>query len=71
MSIWSKNYKSFLVLLKKARLESKLTQVQAAKKLKKEQSYISKCESGERRVDIGELKDFAHLYKKPLSYFTD
>ncbi|MBI4430969.1 MAG: helix-turn-helix transcriptional regulator [Candidatus Omnitrophica bacterium] len=69
MSIWSKEYKVFLHKLKKARVESDFTQVAVAKKLKKEQSYVSKCESGERRVDVVELKEFAHLYRKPLSYF--
>ena len=70
MAQWSTEYKLFRGKLKKARLDAKLTQVQAAKKLKKPQSYIAKCESGERRVDVLELKRFAHLYKKPLSFFS-
>ena len=70
MSIWSDNYKKFLEKLKKARLESGLTQVAVSQKLDKPQSYVSKCELGERRVDIAELKEFAKLYKKPMSYFT-
>lgn len=70
MSIWSASYKSFLEKLKKARLEVGLTQVEVAKRLNKKQSYVSKCESGERRVDIVELKEFAQLYKKPVSFFT-
>ena len=70
MSIWTKDYKLFLEKLRKARREAGLTQVGAAKKLKKKQSYISKCESGERRVDIAELKEYARLYGKRVSYFT-
>jgi len=31
---------------------------------------VAKCESGERRVDVVELLDFAKLYKKPLTYFA-
>ena len=69
MEIWSKEYKSFLKRLRQARKDSGLSQVQVAKKLKKPQSYISKCESGERRVDIVELKCIASLYKKSLKYF--
>jgi transcriptional regulator with XRE-family HTH domain len=70
MSVWQKDYKRFLAKLKKARANSELTQVEVAKKLKKKQSYVSKCESGERRVDIAELKDFARIYGKRASYFV-
>jgi hypothetical protein len=28
------------------------------------------CESGERRVDVVELAEFARLYRKPLSFFA-
>ena len=57
-------------LLRQARKGCGLTQVEAAERLKKPQSFISKCESGERRVDALELIAFARLYKKPLSYFA-
>ncbi len=56
--------------LKQARLDSGLTQAEAASKLKKPQSFVSKSEAGERRVDAIELEDFARLYGKPLLYFT-
>lgn len=67
--IYSKRYQKFLKRLRKARKESALTQVEAADALEKPQSYVSKCENGERRVDIIELSDFAELYKKPLDFF--
>ena len=70
MEIWSKEYQDFLKRLRKARADVRLTQVEAANKLGKPQSYVSKCESGERRVDVVELKKFAVLYKKPTSYFN-
>jgi hypothetical protein len=47
-----------------------LTQVEVAKKLRRPQSYVSKCESGERRVDVVELAEFARLYRKGLPYFV-
>ena len=46
-----------------------MTQVQAAQKLKKPQSYVSKIERGERRIDIVELQQFLKIYKKGLSDF--
>jgi transcriptional regulator with XRE-family HTH domain len=63
-------YHRFLNKLKIARQEAGLTQVEAARKLAKPQSFISKCESGERRVDVIELQDFARLYQRDLSYFV-
>ena len=59
----------FAERLKRARLEAGLTQVETAKKLKRPQSYISKAEAGEQRLDIVELKRFASLYKKSIDYF--
>ena len=44
--------------------------IQVAKALGKHQSFVAKCESGERRVDVIELSEFAHIYKKPLEYFV-
>ena len=70
-SVYSAEYKTILSRLKKARLESKLNQSEVAKKLRKPQSYISKVESGERRLDVVELKKLAGIYKKPVSFFID
>ena len=69
-SIRTKEYQDFAERLKKARLGAGLTQVGAAKKLKRPQSYISKAEAGEQRLDIVEIKKFAKLYKKDISYFA-
>lgn len=68
-SIHSKEYKVVLQRLKTARIEANLTQVQVAKKLGHHQSYISKIESGERRIDVVELNRLAKLYGKRVSYF--
>jgi transcriptional regulator with XRE-family HTH domain len=55
--------------LRSARLEAGFTQVDACKKLKKPQSYISKIERGERKIGAVELGEFAKIYQKDVSYF--
>lgn len=67
----SAQYKSFLERLRTARRQAGLTQAHAARRLGRPQSFISKCESGERRVDAVELGGFARLYRKPLTFFLD
>ncbi len=53
---------AFLVRLRAARERAGLTQWEAARRLGKHQSYISKSEAGERRVDAVEGVTFAALY---------
>jgi len=54
-SLYSKRYSQFLTLMKRARIESGLTQTDVATRLGRPQSFVSKCESGERRVDVAEF----------------
>jgi len=68
-SLHSKEYRGIIQRLKEARIEVGLSQQEVADKLKKPQSYISKIESGERRLDVAEIKKFADIYKKRLDYF--
>lgn len=69
-TIHSKEHKAIVARLRRARLDAGFKQVDAAKKLRKQQSYISRCESGEHRLDVIELREFAKLYGKPLDFFT-
>jgi transcriptional regulator with XRE-family HTH domain len=66
---YSQKNNKLLGKLHSARLEAGLTQVEASKKLKKPQSYLSKIERGERKIEAIELGNFAKLYNKPLDYF--
>jgi transcriptional regulator with XRE-family HTH domain len=68
-SLHSARYRQFLKRLQQARRQAGLTQVEVARALRKHQSFVSKCESGERRVDVVELEDFAKLYRKPIAFF--
>lgn len=69
-TIRTREYADFVGKLRKARLEAGLRQVDVAKKLKRTQSYVSRVEVGEQRLDILELKKFADLYKKDINYFV-
>ena len=68
-SVYTKEYKLIIERLKKGRIEAELAQQAVADKLGKPQSYISKIESGERRLDVAEIKKFAVIYKKDVSFF--
>lgn len=69
-AIYTKDHNAIVERLKQARLEIGFGQVEVAKKLGKTQSYLSKIESGQRRFDVLQLKEFAKLYKKSLDYFV-
>jgi transcriptional regulator with XRE-family HTH domain len=68
-SIYSDEYRAIVAKLKEARIKQGLTQNDAAKKFGVGQSFISKVESGQYRLDIVQLKEFAKLYAKPISFF--
>lgn len=69
-TIRSKEYRDFVGKLRKARLDAGLRQIDVAKKLKRTQSYVSRVEVGEQRLDILELKKFADLYGKDINHFV-
>lgn len=69
-SIYKDEHQKIVERLKQARLDAGLGQVEVAKKLSRTQSYVSKIESGQRRFDVLQLKEFAKVYKKPLDFFV-
>jgi len=68
-TIYSKTQQNLVNKLKKARQDAGLEQQDVAKKLGTTQSYVSKLESGQRRVDVIQLKELARIYKKKINYF--
>jgi len=52
-------YKRLRELLVRERKRAGLSQAELAAKLGKPQSYVSKCELGERRVDVVEFVEIA------------
>lgn len=55
-SIHTRQYGTVLRLLRQAREDACITQVQLAKALRKSQSFVSKVERGETRLDIIQLR---------------
>ncbi len=62
-SAFSRKYTRFRQLLADARRAAGLTQVELAKKLGRPQSFISKVEQGERRLDVVEFLEVARALK--------
>lgn len=58
-SVFTSDYEGFLVLLVTARKSACLTQMQLAEILKRPQSFVSKYERGERRLDVIEFIEVA------------
>ena len=59
-SLFSREYKRFCALLLAERQAAHLTQAEVARRLRKPQSFVSKYEQGERRLDVVE---FLHIAK--------
>lgn len=71
-SIYSEQYSVFLGCLREEREKAGITQVQLADRLgeRATQSFVSKCERGERRLDIAELRAFCQAIGIPLDDFV-
>lgn len=57
-------------LLRRQRETAGLVQVEASSRLGKPQSYLSKIERGERRLDVLELRALCKLYGKDFRDFV-
>lgn len=68
-ALQARRYRAFLDRLRQAREDADMTQVELAKALGRSQTWVSKCELGERRVDFVELEDLAAALGKPLDWF--
>ena len=72
MSIFSSRYRALVRQIVVARKRACLTQLEIAKRLEKPQSYVSKSETGERRLDFVELVDLIEaLGLSPLDFIQE
>lgn len=69
-TITSQAYTHFLDCLRQTREKAELTQEQLAERLGETQSFVSKCERGERRLDVLELREFCLAMDTTLEKFV-
>jgi len=55
--------------LRQARRDAGMTQAQVAEHLGVRQTFVSKVELGERRIDPVELRRFAEVYGRGVDWF--
>ena len=70
-SITSQEYRTFLRQLRLARKRSGLNQIELAARIGETQSFVSKCERGERRLDVMELRVFCRAFGISMSAFIE
>ena len=66
-SRFTRKYAQLLHVLKAARQEAGLTQTEVGRRFGAHASFVSKCESGERRIDVVELAEFCQAYGVTVS----
>ena len=65
----SRQYAQMLRALRQARKDAGITQAEVGKKFDSHASFVSKCETGERRIDAVELAEFCRIYGVDLIEF--
>ena len=69
-SVFTSDYQILLRELRRVRRDAGLTQADLAQRLAQTQSFISKCERGERRIDVVELRHFCNAMGVTFSDFV-
>lgn len=69
--LWDPRRKALQNALKAVRLKSGMTQKNLSALLGKPQSYVSKYENGERRIDFIEVLEICEVLHLPLVQLTD
>jgi transcriptional regulator with XRE-family HTH domain len=70
-SVFSQRYARLCSALIRARHDAELTQIDLAKKLRRPQSFVSKYERGERRLDVVEFIEVTEVLRVAPSEVID
>ncbi len=70
-NLYTKNQRELLALLREVRLEAELRQEDVAEEIGEPQSFVSKYEIGERRLDILELREICEALGISLAEFVE
>jgi len=69
-SIHTREYQILRHLLRECREAANITQVELAERLEQTQSFVSKCERGELRLDVIQLRSFCTCMDMDLLTFV-
>lgn len=69
--LWDARNQAFQQAIKAIRKEAGLTQAQLATGLNKPQSYVSKYESGERKLTFWEVRDICDACETTITKFNN
>lgn len=69
-TIYSREQQKLIALLRQLRVDAELRQVDLAKRLRRPQSFVSKYETGERRLDLIELREVCAALGVPILEFV-
>ncbi len=69
-SVFTSEYELLRRMLREFRQRANITQVDLAARLNETQSFVSKCERGERRLDLVQLHGFCKALEIPLLDFV-
>ena len=69
-SVFTREYDVLREMLRDYRRRARLTQIDLAARLNETQSFISKCERGERRLDLVQLRAFCTALQVSLRAFV-
>ena len=68
-SVYTRQYRRFRALLTEARKTAGLTQTALSMQLERPQSFVSKVERGERRLDVIEFLEMARVLRLDVGAF--